>query len=107
MREGPSCRKPHAASMGSSGTASIIICLLLTNVIKARPPGLRPIFSRISADDYLALGRGFYDRHLRLPLRLTVKRCKSKYNFCSKGWQDTHLCTTHLQRMAQNLLLIS
>lgn len=49
MREGPSCRKPHAASMGSSGTASIIICLLLTNVIKARPPGLRPIFSRISA----------------------------------------------------------
>ena len=49
MREGPSCRKPQAASIGSSGTASIITCLLLMSVTKARPPGFRPIFSRISA----------------------------------------------------------
>ena len=49
MRDGPSCKKPQAASMGSSGTTSSIACLLLTNVIKTLPPGFRPIFSRISA----------------------------------------------------------
>ena len=49
MRAGPSCRKPQAASMGSSGSSSMVTSFSLAKVTKTLPPGLSPIFSRISA----------------------------------------------------------
>jgi len=49
VRAGPSCRKPQAASMGSSGSGSMVTNFSLAKVTKTLPPGLSPIFSRISA----------------------------------------------------------
>ena len=47
--EGPPCKKPQAASMGSSGMGSMVTFFSPAKVTRTLPPGLSPIFSRISA----------------------------------------------------------
>jgi len=79
VRAGPSCRKPQAASMGSSGSGSMVTNFSLAKVTKTLLPGLSPIFSRISA------GMTTWPLAEVLTIGIYVSLCSRTLNVASKS----------------------